>query len=78
MTKYVSSFGQGTKTQLHLADDLTSGHLSKRKTCTVSTLSVGTVGGMIGCGEGVMYLKSPGRPTDIGLQLGKVCYPCSR
>ena len=21
---------------------------------------------------------SPGRPTDIGLQLGKACYPCSR
>ena len=25
-----------------------------------------------------MYLTSPGRPTDIGLQLGKACYPCSR
>ena len=24
--------------------------------------------------EGVMYLVSPGRPTDIGLQLGKACY----
>ena len=23
-------------------------------------------------------LKSPGRPTDIGLQLGKACYACSR
>ena len=28
--------------------------------------------------EGVMYLTSPGHPTDIGLQLGKACYPCSR
>ena len=28
--------------------------------------------------EGVVYLMSPGRPTDIGLQLGKACYPCSR
>ena len=27
--------------------------------------------------EGVMYLTSPGRPTDTGLQLGKACYPCS-
>ena len=26
---------------------------------------------MVGCGEGVVYLASPGRPTDIGLQLGK-------
>ena len=23
------------------------------------------------------YLTSPGCPTDIGLQLGKACYPCS-
>ena len=23
-------------------------------------------------------VMSPGRPTDIGLQLGKACYPCSR
>ena len=34
--------------------------------------------GMVGCGEGVVYLASPGRPTDIGLQLGNACYPCSR
>ena len=27
--------------------------------------------GVVGCGEGVMYLTSLGRPTDIGLQLGK-------
>ena len=26
----------------------------------------------------ISYLMSPGRPTDIGLQLGKACYPCSR
>ena len=24
--------------------------------------------------EDVVYLTSPGRPTDIGLQLGKACY----
>ena len=23
--------------------------------------------GVVGCGEGVVYLTSPGRPTDIGL-----------
>ena len=28
----------------------------------------------MGCGKGVVYLTSPGRPTDIGLQLGKACY----
>ena len=34
--------------------------------------------GVVGCGEGVVYLTSSGRPTDIGLQLGRACYPCSR
>ena len=32
---------------------------------------------MVGWCEGVMYFLSPGRPADIGLQLGKACYPCS-
>ena len=30
------------------------------------------------CGEGVVYLMSMGHLTDIGLQLGKACCPCSR
>ena len=30
-----------------------------------------------GC-EGVVYLTSPGHPTDIGLHLDKACYPCGR
>ena len=30
-----------------------------------------------GCGECVVYLTSSERPTDIGLQMGKACYPCS-
>ena len=34
--------------------------------------------GVVGWCEGVMYLMSLGRPADIGLQLGKACYPCSR
>ena len=34
--------------------------------------------GVVGCGEGVAYLTSPGCPTDNGLQLGKASYPCSR
>ena len=33
--------------------------------------------GVVGCGDG-LYLSSPGCPTDIGLQFGKACYPCSR
>ena len=33
---------------------------------------------VVRCGEGVVYLMSPRRPADIGLQLGKACYPCSR
>ena len=28
--------------------------------------------------KGVVYLTSLGRPIDIGLQLGKACYPCNR
>ena len=27
--------------------------------------------GLVGCGEDVVYLTSPGRPIEIGLQLGK-------
>ena len=30
--------------------------------------------GVVGWSKGVVYLTSPGRPTDIGLQLGKACY----
>ena len=33
--------------------------------------------GVVGWCEGLVYLTSLGRPTDIGLQLGKACYPCS-
>ena len=35
------------------------------------------VHGVVGWCEGAVYLTSLGRPTDIGLQLGKACYPCS-
>ena len=35
------------------------------------------VAGVVGWCEGAVYLTSLGRPTDIGLQLGKACYPCS-
>ena len=38
----------------------------------------GVGGGWGGGGKGVVYLTSTGRPTDIGLQLGKACWPCSR
>ena len=34
--------------------------------------------GVVGWCEGAVYLTSLGRPADIGLQLGKTCYPCSR
>ena len=33
--------------------------------------------GVVGWCEGAVYLTSLRRPTDIGLQLGKACYPCS-
>ena len=34
--------------------------------------------GVVGWCESVVYLTLPGRLTDISLQLGKACYPCSR
>ena len=37
----------------------------------------GSSKGVVGWCEGAVYLTSLGRPTDIGLQLGKACYPCS-
>ena len=48
--------------------------LSAAGGCELST----TTWGVVGWCEGVMYLVSPGRPTDIGLQLGKACYRWSR
>ena len=46
---------------------------------TKSKTNTGTIAldGVVGWCEGAVYLTSPGRPTDIGLQLGKACYPCS-
>ena len=41
------------------------------------SLSLGDDTGVVGWCEGAVYLTSLGRPTDIGLQLGKACYPCS-
>ena len=38
---------------------------------------IGHWSGVVGWCEGAVYLTSLGRPTDIGLQLGKACYPCS-
>ena len=38
---------------------------------------LGFSGWVVGWCESVMYFLSPGRPADIGLQLGKACYPCS-
>ena len=34
--------------------------------------------GVVGWCKSVVYLTSLGRPTDIGLQLGKAYYPHSR
>ena len=44
---------------------------------TVLADSINNILGVVGWCEGAVYLTSLGRPTDIGLQLGKACYPCS-
>ena len=44
----------------------------------LKTIIIQNIYGVVGWCEGVMYLMSPERPADIGLQLGKACYPCSR
>ena len=46
---------------------------------SVSVLTLSMLGKSYNGGwcKGAVYLTSPGRPTDIGLQLGKACYPCS-
>ena len=45
--------------------------------CPCSSEQVVIYSGVVGWCEGAVYLTSLGRPTDIGLQLGKACYPCS-
>ena len=50
----------------------------KKNNKVISSLFPSITWGAIGWCEGVVYVTSPGRPTDIGLQLGKACYPCSR
>ena len=51
--------------------------LSKNKFLACLLKIFRLTGGVVGWCEGAVYLTSPGRPTDIGLQLGKACYPCS-
>ena len=55
--------------------------------CPFSLLPFSCAGDLLHCmlylravawDKGVMHLASPGRPTDIGIQLGKACYLCSR
>ena len=50
--------------------DLPSSHHYQDRSDTIDLLE--------GWCEGVVYLKSPGRPNDISSQLGKPCYPWSR
>ena len=47
--------------------------LQRKQYCVATPSEV-----VVRCSKGVVYLTSPGCPTDIGLQLGKACYPCSR
>ena len=54
------------------------GELDGSHTLLFSTLNlIIEFKGVVGWCEGAVYLTSLGRPTDIGLRLGKSCYPCS-
>ena len=61
----------------HLQVFLLGGHFQESLSLSLS-LFLYIYMGVVGSGNGVVYLTSPGRPTEIGLQLGKACYPCSR
>ena len=51
--------------------------LDLRQTSDQEVAGLTSAAGVVGWCEGAVYLTSPGCPTDIGLQLGKACYPCS-
>ena len=53
------------------------GHLRFPIRTILTTVDLKSLRYFQGWCEGVVYLTSLGRPTDIGLQLGKACYPCS-
>ena len=68
---------------------LTSYDLAKRKENNISSFQLKKgadleqsfammcIKGVVMCGEGVVYLSHLGGPAEIGLQLGKACYPWS-
>ena len=59
------------------ADGRTNGRANGKGDAYVAKSGGQGGGGGVGWCKGAVYLSSPGRPTDIGLQLGKACYPCS-
>ena len=70
ITVNLEMVGQGNSTlDFFLAGDSTSlagGRKERRKSGVLCQI------------VGVVYFVSLGRPIDIGLQLGKAWYPCSR
>ena len=71
-TRYVKKYGVGRGGG---ADQKKPNKKTKIRASTLDFLVM--YWGVVGWCEGAVYLTSPGRPTDIGLQLGKACYPCS-
>ena len=59
-----------TITLSRISDEILSAEIHKSKPSKDRTVSL-THLGMDGWGKGVVCLASPGRPTDIGLQMGK-------
>ena len=57
-----------------LANAVTQGYYDKNaKSQVIIDASPVGVGAVL-----IVYITSPGRPTDIALQFGKACYHCSR
>ena len=77
------SLGQFTQPGLilqGLSRSHSSSYVTRQSNITSDILGYITSGikwGVVGWCKGAVYLTSLGRPTDIGLQLGKACYPCS-
>ena len=77
----MSSFCSAKATHIFSAKNFRKLYIESAKIVNEMALNelvnLATLWGVVGWCEGAVYLTSLGRPTDIGLQLGKACYPCT-